>query len=114
MPSPAGLRECCRTRGMQSLSSHALSHRKQMRVASGGRAMARRTDRFRMVVAFAALAFAASAAAQTYPARPIRLVVAQSTGGNADFVARAYSQRLAERFGQQIVVDNRPGGAGII
>jgi tripartite-type tricarboxylate transporter receptor subunit TctC len=69
-----------------------------------------------------ALVLAASAAAQspstslgqTYPSRPIRLVVAQSTGGNADFVARAYSQRLAERFGQQIVVDNRPGGAGII
>jgi tripartite-type tricarboxylate transporter receptor subunit TctC len=40
--------------------------------------------------------------------------VAQSAGGNADFVARTYSQRLAERFGQQIVVDNRPGGAGII
>src|SRR5215213_2691744 len=84
--------------------------------------MTRRTDRFRMVLAFAALAFAAIAAAQTastssgqaYPARPIRLVVAQSTGGNADFVARAYSQRLAERFSQQIVVDNRPGGAGII
>ena len=35
-------------------------------------------------------------------------------GGNADFVARAYSQRLGERFAQQIVVDNRPGGAGII
>jgi tripartite-type tricarboxylate transporter receptor subunit TctC len=62
-----------------------------------------------------ALTFAClPAAAQTYPTKPIRLVVAQSSGGNADFVARAYAQRLAERFGQQIVVDNRPGGAGII
>lgn len=77
---------------------------------------------FRLTLALAALGIAASAAAQTastgsghaYPAKPIRLVVAQSTGGNADFVARAYAQRLAERFGQQIVVDNRPGGAGII
>ena len=67
-----------------------------------------------LMLALAALAVAASAAAQTYPSKPIRLVVAQSAGGNADFVARAYSQRLAERFSQQIVVDNRPGGAGII
>jgi tripartite-type tricarboxylate transporter receptor subunit TctC len=42
------------------------------------------------------------------------MVVAQAAGGNADFVARAYSQRLADRFGQQVVVDNRPGGAGIL
>ncbi|HYC44974.1 MAG TPA: tripartite tricarboxylate transporter substrate binding protein [Burkholderiales bacterium] len=54
------------------------------------------------------------AVAQQYPTKPIRLVVAQSAGGNADFVARAYAQRLSDRFGQQVVVDNRPGGAGII
>lgn len=64
--------------------------------------------------AFATVAFACGVAAQPYPSKPIRLVVAQSSGGNADFVARAYAQRLAERFAQQIVVDNRPGGAGII
>jgi len=68
----------------------------------------------RPALALVALGIAWSVAAQPYPARPIRLVVAQSTGGNADFVARAYSQRLAERFGQPIVVDNRAGGAGII
>jgi tripartite-type tricarboxylate transporter receptor subunit TctC len=62
----------------------------------------------------AAAAFACSALAQTYPSRPVRLVVAQSAGGNADFVARQYAQRLAERVGKQIVVDNRPGGAGVI
>src|SRR5688572_21652416 len=68
----------------------------------------------RLAFAMAALAIAWNVAAQPYPARPIRVVVAQSPGGNADFVARAYSQRLAERFGQQVVVDNRAGGAGII
>jgi tripartite-type tricarboxylate transporter receptor subunit TctC len=68
----------------------------------------------RLAFALAALGIAWNVAAQTYPARPIRIVVAQSTGGNADFVARAYSQRLADRLGQQIVVDNRAGGAGII
>jgi tripartite-type tricarboxylate transporter receptor subunit TctC len=65
-------------------------------------------------LAFAMLAAASCASAQSYPAKPVRMVVAQSAGGNADFVARAYAQRLAERFGQQVVVDNRPGGAGII
>ena len=44
------------------------------------------------------LAFCHNAAAQTYPTRPIRLVVAQSVGGNADFVSRNYAQRLAERL----------------
>ena len=74
----------------------------------------RKWGRSPWLLAWVTLAIAWSVAAQPYPSRPIRLVVAQSTGGNADFVARAYSQRLSERFGQQLVVDNRPGAAGII
>jgi tripartite-type tricarboxylate transporter receptor subunit TctC len=65
--------------------------------------------------------FAASHAAErgpetqtSYPVKPIRLIVAQATGGNSDFVARLYAQRLGERFGQQVVVDNRPGAGGVI
>ena len=55
------------------------------------------------------------AAAQTaYPVKPIRLIVAQSAGGNADFVARYYAQRMTEQFGQQIVIDNRAGGSGVV
>jgi tripartite-type tricarboxylate transporter receptor subunit TctC len=49
-----------------------------------------------------------------YPLKPIRLIVAQASGGNSDFVARLYAQRLGERFGQQMVVDNRPGAGGVI
>ena len=56
----------------------------------------------------------AHVAAADYPTRPIRLIVAQTAGGNSDMVARAYGQRMGERLGQQIVVDNRGGGAGII
>lgn len=53
--------------------------------------------------------------AQTgYPTKPIRLIVAQTAGGNSDMVARAYAQRLGERFSQQIVVDNRGGASGIV
>jgi len=74
--------------------------------------------RGRLARAFAlALAFAAanaSAAQPAYPVKPIRLVVAQSAGGNADFVARYYAQRLTEHLGQQIVIDNRPGASGIV
>ena len=53
-------------------------------------------------------------AAQTYPERPIRFLVPQSPGGASDTVARVVAQRLTERLGQQLVVDNRPGATGNI
>jgi tripartite-type tricarboxylate transporter receptor subunit TctC len=49
-----------------------------------------------------------------YPKRPVRLIVAQLAGGNADFVARLLANELGKRLGQQFVVDNRPGGGGIV
>ena len=52
--------------------------------------------------------------AQTYPHKPIRFIVPVPAGGGADFVARAYATRLGEALGQQVVVDNRGGAAGII
>jgi len=57
---------------------------------------------------------APTAAQTTYPVKPIRLIVAQSAGGNADFVARYYALALTERLSQQIVIDNRPGGSGVV
>jgi tripartite-type tricarboxylate transporter receptor subunit TctC len=57
---------------------------------------------------------AAGATADTFPNKPIRLIVPVPPGGGADFVARAYAMRLSEAFGQQVVVDNRGGAAGII
>jgi len=53
-------------------------------------------------------------AAQPYPTRPIRLVVPYPPGGPTDFVGRTVGQKLAQAFGQQIVVDNRPGAGTII
>jgi tripartite-type tricarboxylate transporter receptor subunit TctC len=50
----------------------------------------------------------------TYPARPIRMIVAQTPGGNADIIARAVALKMGEAFGQQVVVDNRAGASGII
>src|SRR5687767_6987881 len=53
-------------------------------------------------------------AVDAFPTRPIRFIVPVPPGGGADFVARGYAARLTEAFGQQVVVDNRGGAAGII
>lgn len=53
-------------------------------------------------------------AASDYPAKPVRFVIPFPPGAGPDIVARAVGQKLGQRWGQQIVVDNRPGGAGNI
>jgi tripartite-type tricarboxylate transporter receptor subunit TctC len=58
-------------------------------------------------------AFAAQGA-ETYPQRPIRWIMPYPVGGSIDTVSRAVAQRLGERFGQQVIVDNRTGAGGTI
>jgi len=53
-------------------------------------------------------------AAESYPTKPIRMLVGFAPGGGTDTTARAMSTKLSERFGQQVIVDNRPGAAGNI
>jgi tripartite-type tricarboxylate transporter receptor subunit TctC len=60
------------------------------------------------------LAVAACASAQTYPSKPIRLVVGFAPGGAADIIARAMSDPLARALGQGIIVDNKPGAGSSI
>jgi tripartite-type tricarboxylate transporter receptor subunit TctC len=57
---------------------------------------------------------AGGAAAQAYPAKPVRLVVPFPAGGATDILARTISQKAAEKLGQTIVIDNRPGAGGTI
>ena len=54
------------------------------------------------------------ALAQPYPSRPIKLIVPYPPGGNTDIVARAFGQKLSERLGQPVVIDNRGGAAGAL
>ncbi|HTP95786.1 MAG TPA: tripartite tricarboxylate transporter substrate binding protein [Burkholderiales bacterium] len=61
-----------------------------------------------------ALLLASAAAAQTYPAKPIRVVVPYAVGGATDVVLRIVAPRWGEYLGQQVVVDNRPGGGSVI
>jgi len=65
--------------------------------------------------ALAALSLApAAASAQTFPAKPVRMVIGFPAGGSADIVGRVMAQKMGENMGQQVVVDNRPGAGGNI
>ncbi len=57
---------------------------------------------------------AATGAGQPYPTKPIRFVVGFGAGGGNDMIARTLSRKMTESMGQQVVVDNRAGGAGIV
>jgi tripartite-type tricarboxylate transporter receptor subunit TctC len=62
----------------------------------------------------AMMALSAVAGAQTYPTRPVRLIVADAAGGAPDQLGRILAQKLSESLGQQVIVDNRPGAAGVL
>lgn len=65
------------------------------------------------LVVFVALTLTTAGAA-AYPTKPVRLIVPQAAGGGSDTIARFMAQKLGDTMGQQIVVDNRPGAAGML
>jgi len=66
------------------------------------------------LILLAALAGASAAQAQSYPTRPITLTVTAAAGGVTDVVARALGQRLAQAWGQQVVIENKGGAAHVV
>lgn len=85
--------------------------------------MSKRREAVFFLLSFLAAAFApegahaqgrAVAGSSDFPARPVRIVVPQAAGGGVDIVARAFAHKLTETWGQQVLVDNRPGANGII
>ena len=67
-----------------------------------------------LMLGLSALLIAGSAAAQTYPAKPIRVVVPYPAGGTSDILTRMVGAKLTESWGQQIIADVRPGANGNI
>lgn len=69
---------------------------------------------FHRMISLVSFAFCTLALAQSYPSKPVRLVVPFPAGGATDILARTISQRASDKLGQQIVIDNRPGAGGTI
>jgi tripartite-type tricarboxylate transporter receptor subunit TctC len=67
-----------------------------------------------MLVLMCSLVATAALAAETYPTKPIRMIVPFPPGAASDFLARTLGLKLNELYGQQIVIDNRPGAGGIV
>lgn len=67
-----------------------------------------------LLCASAAACIAAPVLAQNYPTRPVRIIIPFTPGGGSDIQGRALAQRLTERLGQQVIVENRPGAGTVL
>jgi tripartite-type tricarboxylate transporter receptor subunit TctC len=67
-----------------------------------------------VLVALASLLSATPACAQTYPAKPLRLIVPFTPGGSQDVIGRLFAQKVGDALGQTVVVENKPGAGGLI
>ena len=85
-------------------SAAIISRRRALTLTGGGALSA----------AMAALAWPGVASAQAYPSKTVNMIIAFPPAGATDILARAISQRLTARLGQQVIVENRPGAGGVI
>ena len=67
-----------------------------------------------IMLVFGAGGAIAADTAKAYPSRPVRIVVGFPAGGNTDIISRAMAQKLTDRFGQTVIVENRPGAGSMI
>src|SRR5262245_2361412 len=66
------------------------------------------------LLAFALALFALPVLAQSYPTKPVRIIVPFAPGGGSDFIGRFIAQRLSGTIGSQVIVENKPGAGGVI
>ena len=66
------------------------------------------------IIGFALLVFSLAGVAQTYPTKPVRIVVTADPGGSDDLMGRILAKQLTEATGRQFLVENRPGGGAVI
>jgi len=79
-----------------------------------GKSLLLRASMVLLSIALAPPLSAAVAAADAYPSKPVRLIIAFAPGGSTDIVARMIGAKLSERLGKQVIPDNRGGGGGTI
>lgn len=102
----------------RSLPDHPVDGSNSRGSGITGQVLARRIRQVHRTIAWTALALGPAQieaqAAQTYPGRPVRLIVPSGAGGVTDILARILAERMRAPLGQQVVVDNRPGAGGIV
>src|SRR5690606_34068153 len=92
-------------------SGRALMSTQRCRIEAEGKSSSRNVSR---IVAIVMVASSTASLAQSYPAKPVRLVVPYPASGPTDVTARLLTEKLTEASGQPVIVDNRPGAGGII
>src|SRR5436189_2044806 len=89
----------------------------RIKQTGGGNTMSRSSTRIGMLAAalgLAVLAASAPARAEGYPSRPITIIVSLAAGTGMDTLVRIYGEKLSQALGQPVVIENKPGGAGVI